>query len=136
MNKQRSHCSHALRPPTWLRVSLPVVATLLSVVCVNFILSDGVLAWTTLTSGLMTFMATVGSLEAMTCRVELWEESMIIVSNFKKRYFPRSAFSKVVGERGVPVALQTTSGAWVTLPYALAGGPSVAATVRKWLSHS
>lgn len=135
MSKPNSPFPQVMRPPMWLRVCLLGVATALSLACAYFVSKDAPSSWPVLTSGALATAAMLGAMDAAVCRVELTMDSMILVSNFKRREIPRTEFSRVTGEHGVPVALQTTSGEWVKLPMALPGGPPVAAVFRKWLSR-
>jgi hypothetical protein len=72
--------------------------------------------------------------EAATARVVLGESELEIVSNFRRRRYDRAGFVRVVGEKGVPVALERREGGWVKLP-SFAGGPH-ANTVRAWLKRT
>ncbi|GMU66291.1 MAG: hypothetical protein AMXMBFR36_25650 [Acidobacteriota bacterium] len=69
--------------------------------------------------------------EAATARVALGETELEIVSNFRRRRYHRADLVRVVGEKGVPVAIERRQGGWIRLP-SLGSGPH-ANTVRAWL---
>lgn len=72
--------------------------------------------------------------EAATARVVLGETELEIVSNFRRRRYDRAGFVRVVGEKGVPVAVECRQGGWIKLP-SLGSGPH-ANTVRAWLKRT
>jgi hypothetical protein len=72
--------------------------------------------------------------EAATARVVLGATELEIVSNFRRRSYDRAGFVRVVGEKGVPVALERREGGWIKLPSS-GGGPH-ANTVRAWLPRT
>lgn len=90
---------------------------------------DDRLAWVGFV-GLAAFGA-VAIAEAATARVVLGESELEIVSNFRRRRYQRSDLVRVVGEKGVPVAIERRQGGWIKLP-SLGSGPH-ANTVRTWL---
>jgi len=110
-----------------------MVTVFLFLICLYFLVSVGSGDWTTLTSALFAIFAVLAAAEAMSCRVELRSDHLLLVSNFKRRQFPRNALARVTGEKGVPVALQTITGEWVRFPSVLPGGPAVAGIVRSWM---
>lgn len=75
----------------------------------------------------------VGLAESMTARVVLDPEHLEIVSNFRRTVIPRSELVRAVAEKGVPLALERTSGDWVKLPGTVRG-PHIN-TVRAWLKR-
>lgn len=117
MKNRQSPRLMAFHPPKWLLVSV------------------GPGDWITLTSALFAIFAALAATDAMSCRVELRSDHLLLVSNFKRRQFPCNAFVRVIGEKGVPVALQTITGEWVRFPSVLPGGPSVAGIVRNWIAR-
>ncbi|MBI2214266.1 MAG: hypothetical protein HYU52_11525 [Acidobacteria bacterium] len=75
----------------------------------------------------------VGLVEGFVARVVLGVDSLRIVSNFRENQIPRGEIIRVVGEKGVPVAVELRSGGWLKLP-TLGTGPH-ANTVRAWLRN-
>jgi len=78
--------------------------------------------------------AVAGFIDAMTARVELNNESIVIVQNLIRREYPRSMFVKVTWGKGMPVALQSKSGEWVRLPGVGKSSQAVVNTLRAWLN--
>jgi len=76
----------------------------------------------------------VGIVEGLASRVVLGAESLEVVSSFKRTTVPRAEIVRVVGEKGVPVAVQLRSGEWLKLPR-LGTGPH-ANTVRAWVKRA
>jgi Bacterial PH domain len=74
------------------------------------------------------FVAGVG--DGYTSRVTLTEEAIEIRSNFRRRTFPREAFTGVHWAKGCPVTLSLVAGGKVELPHC--GSPN---TLRAWLKR-
>jgi hypothetical protein len=83
---------------------------------------------------LLDVLFVAGVAEGLTARVTLGAEALEIVSNFKRTIVPRDDLLRVVGEKGVPVALERRSGGWVRLP-SLGSGPHPN-TVRAWIRRT
>jgi hypothetical protein len=81
--------------------------------------------------GALAALFALGIVEGLTARVVLGVERLDILSNFRRTSVARSEVVRAVGEKGVPVAIQLRSGAWLKLP-TLGTGPH-ANTLRAWI---
>lgn len=79
----------------------------------------------------LAIMFAIGLVEGLHARVVLGTATLEIVSNFRRTVVPRGDVVRAVGEKGVPVAIELRSGAWLKLP-SLGTGPH-ANTIRAWL---
>ena len=78
-------------------------------------------------------LAFLGLADALTCRVELYPNHLVIVSNFAKRTYVREAFSQVTWAKGVHVSLQLVGGGWLRLPTVGTCSAGIANSLRAWL---
>lgn len=127
---QRSVWPRVFRTSPWMHALLAVAQAMFSAGAIFFWgRPDDRGVWL-LFVGLAVF-GVVAIAEAATARVVLGETELEIVSNFRARRYDRAGFVRVVGEKGVPVALERREGGWIKLP-SLGSGPH-ANTVRAWL---
>lgn len=76
-----------------------------------------------------------GLADALTTKVVLTLDNISIRSNFRRRVYPRAAFSSVSWGKGVPVALQYREGNWLKLPGVNTSVQGLANTLRAWLAR-
>lgn len=93
----------------------------------------GGLTWLTIAAGVLVLVALGGLLDALTSRVELTDDRLVVVRNLRRREYLRTSFVKVAWGKGVPLALQGASGHWVRLPEVGGGGQAMANTLRAWI---
>jgi hypothetical protein len=91
------------------------------------------MSWVTVTVLVLVLIGIAGVADALTQRIELHPEHMVVVHNLRRREYPRSMFVKVQWEKGVPVSLQSTSGQWVHLPGVGSTAQGLVNTLRAWL---
>jgi hypothetical protein len=77
-----------------------------------------------------------GLLEAVTTRIETRDETIEIVSKFKKIVIPKSSIQQVSWEKGEAPFLKLTNGSFVVLPETGRNSQRVAISVRSWLKLS
>lgn len=127
---QRSVWPRAFRTSPWMYVMLAMAQAMFTAGAVFFRgRPDDRWVWLTFV-GLAVF-GVVAIAEAATARVVLGETELEIVCNFRRRRYDRADLVRVVGEKGVPVAIERRQGGWIKLP-SLGSGPH-ANTVRAWL---
>jgi hypothetical protein len=83
----------------------------------------------------LSFLCLLGAVDTLTTRVELHEDTLVIVANLRTRTYPKAAFTKVAWAKGAPAALQLREGNWVFLPRALPGGLGPANSLKAWLTR-
>jgi hypothetical protein len=121
--------------PTWARVLLFFGALIASAGAVAVLRVQG---WSLASVGLcaLAVFAVAGLADSLLGRVELHPDKLVIVSNFRKREYPRAQFKRATWAKGVPVALEFVEGGWLQLPDFVAGGPGVLGTFRAWLRNT
>ena len=80
-------------------------------------------------------LSIAGFADAITSRVDLREDVLVINENFRTRSYPRGLFTKVSAEKGVPIALHTVDGMWVKLPRVSPGGQGLVNKLRAWVKY-
>jgi hypothetical protein len=90
-------------------------------------------SWVTIVPVGLAIFGAAGVLDVLTQRVELHEDRLIIVRNFKRREYPRKRFVKAQWAKGVSVSLQTTTGEWVHLPAVGGNSQGLVNTLRAWI---
>jgi hypothetical protein len=93
----------------------------------------GGFSWVTIAFLCLVPLGIAGVIDALTQRIELHEEHIVIVYNLRRREYPRSLFVKAHWSKGVPVSLQTTSGEWVHLPGVGSSSQGLVNTLRAWI---
>jgi hypothetical protein len=78
-------------------------------------------------------LSVAGLIDSLVARVELHPEKLVLVSNFRRREYPRSAFVRATWGKGGPISLEYASGGWLHLPSFVAGGIGMVNTLRDWL---
>lgn len=128
-----SHDAQVFRSAGWMRLLL-ALGVGLSVAGATILFSQG--PGVLYASGLaaLALLFVVGLAESLTSRVALDVDALRIRSNFRNTTVPRAQIVRVSGEKGVAVAVQLQSGAWLKLP-SHGGGPH-ASTVRAWLART
>ena len=90
-------------------------------------------SWLVLVGCGLSLLCMLGVADTLTTRVELRDDSLLIVTNLRSRAYPKSSFAKVAWAKGAPPALQLWEGNWVFLPNALPGGLGPANILKAWL---
>jgi hypothetical protein len=123
------------RSPPWVKV---VAST-----CALLFITGGFVSyytrgwsWVTIVFVGLALFGVAGAFDAFTQRIELHDERIVIVRNLRRREYPRDLFVKAQWGKGVPVALQTVSGAWVQLPGVGASNQGLVNTLRAWIKSS
>lgn len=80
-------------------------------------------------------LSIAGFIDALTARVDLLPEKLVVVSNFQRREYARSLFVRATWGKGVPISLEYRDGGWLHLPSFVGGGIGTVNTLRAWL-HS
>lgn len=75
-----------------------------------------------------------GVVDSLTARVELRDESIVIVRNLRRREYPRRLFVKASWAKGAPVALQTDAGRWIRLPTVTLSSQGMRNKLRAWIA--
>src|SRR5688572_24100141 len=93
------------RMPRWTRVLAGAASLVFLAVTAISWASNG-WSWMTVVLLCLVPLAFAGFLDAVTSRVELHHDRMVVVRNLRRREYPRATFTKVTWGKGVPVALQ------------------------------
>jgi len=80
--------------------------------------------------------AVVGALEMAWRRIELTEDGLLFVINFRQRFVPRADIDSVTWEKGAGVSLKLVNGQWLRLPDVGHGSQSLANSIRAWLRRT
>jgi hypothetical protein len=91
------------------------------------------MSWVTITLLVLVPIGIAGAVDALTQRIELHSEHVVVVLNLRRREYSRSMFVKVQWGKGVPVSLQSTSGQWIHLPGVGSTAQGLVNTLRAWL---
>lgn len=119
------------RSPRWVAAFLALVAVGLIIGSILYYRSEGL----SLMFALMTafgLFAIVGIADSLSTSVRLYSDSLVIMSNFRRRAIPRSELEHVTWEGGVGVSLRMKSGSWVKLPD-VGNSQSVTNSIRAWI---
>jgi hypothetical protein len=84
-------------------------------------------------SAILAPLSLAGFVDSLTARVKLYPDKLVVVSNLRRREYSRTMFVRATYGKGVPVALQYTTGEWLQLPNSIGGGLGMANTLRAWL---
>ena len=117
------------RSPAWVKVFALVASIVFLAGAVMSYRVEG-WSWVTLAFVGLVPIGAAGLLDALTQRIELHQEHLVVVRNLRKVSYPRSAFSRVTWGKGVPVSLQSTSGNWIQLPGVGSSGQGLVNTLR------
>jgi hypothetical protein len=118
--------------PSWLRAIL-VVGALAACSGASVLIHQNGLSTGSGVLGALAVLILAGLADSLLCRVVLYPDRLVIVSNFRKREYQRMQFNRATWSKGVPVALELVEGGWVKLPDFVTGGPGVLSIFRAWL---
>lgn len=120
------------RAPRALKVATVICAVIFQVVAAIFFQTRGTSALTIAAVGLALF-GIVAVLAVWLDRVALLDETLVVVSNFRRRIYARNSIVKVSWAKGCPVMMQLENGQWTKLPPVGSGNQSVGMTIRAWI---
>jgi hypothetical protein len=120
------------RPPRWI-VALTATAALLFLAAALLLYHLQGWSWMSLVAAALIPVSLAGLADAMTSRIELRQERLVVVRNLRKREYSRDAFTSVSWGKGVPVSLQFAKGGWLHLPEIVSSGLGLANTLRAWV---
>jgi len=120
------------RAPRWAVAAAMVSAVLFLAVAYLSYRFNG-LSWVTVTLLVLVPIGIAGAVDALTQRIELHREHIVVVRNLRRREYPRRMFVKAQWGKGVPVSLQSTSGEWIHLPGVGSTAQGLVNTLRAWL---
>ena len=122
------------RTPQWLRAFVGVAFVLLFGGFVLAAVRDGP-TYSTAGLGLFAVLFAAGFADAMTTRVEIGGDALVVVTNFRRRVVPRAEIISVTWEGGSGVALKLASGAHIGLPD-VGNSQSRTNSIRAWLKRN
>jgi hypothetical protein len=105
---------------------------LVCIVPISLIAAEG-WTWLSCSAILLIPLGIAGFVDAMTCRIELREHSLVVIQNLRCKEYPRALLVKASWAKGCPAALQMTSGHWLSLPDVGSSSESVVNTLRAWM---
>ena len=120
------------RTPRWIVVVCGIGAVAFCGLAAQAYLSSD-WRWHSILFFLLVPLSVAGLMDAVTGRVELREDELVIIRNLRKRSYSRKSFVKVTAEKGLPIALQTEGGDWVKLPEVSPGGQGLVNKLRIWV---
>jgi hypothetical protein len=120
------------RAPRWLVIAAILSAVMFAAVAYVSHRFNG-LSWVTVTLLALIPIGVAGVADALTQRIELHREHIVVVRNLRRRAYPRNLFVKVAWAKGVPVSLQSSSGQWIHLPDVATTPQGLVNTLRAWL---
>lgn len=88
---------------------------------------------TTLFLGFLSALGCFALLEAVRSKVVLADDSLRVITLWRRRCFERAEIRTVTWERGAGVSLKLANGKWFTLPEFGLNAQGVVNTVRSWL---
>lgn len=103
--------------------------------CVLASRSVAMTGWSLVSIGLsvLALFAFVGLLDALTCRVTLKGDALLVVHNLRCVRYSRGEIVTASWAAGVPVAIQLPSGRWVRLPTVGSSNERLARALLAWL---
>lgn len=120
--------------PIWVRLFCGFGA--LAVPAAAWILyTERGLSWLTLVTIVLAVFAPLAFLDAMTARVELHPEHLVIVSNLRRRKYRRGDLRRVSCERGVEAAIAHVDEYWIQLPAVGPDNQSLCHSLSTWLKR-
>ena len=122
------------RAPRWVQAASACSALLFLVVAILSYRTDG-LSLVTLALLSLVPIAVLGLIDAITQRIELHPDHIVIVRNLSRRKYPRDMFVKAQWGKGVPTALLTNADSWIDLPGVGTSGLGLANSLRAWIKH-
>ena len=134
MTKATANLPARFRAPRWLAVVCFVGAFVLAGAGFGTYWTEG-FSWLEPFGALLSLFCVLGAVDALTTRVELREDSLLVVANLRRRIYPKSSFQKVAWAEGAPPALQLQEGQWLFLPRTLPRGLGPANTLKAWLKR-
>jgi hypothetical protein len=121
------------RSPGWLRAALGVASAVL-IAGFLFEMHRSGISLSAAGVGAVALFATGGFVDALLTRVELTDDSAVIVANFRKRVVPRAEIESVTWERGCGVGLRLTGDRFAQLPD-VGNSQGRANSIRAWLKR-
>jgi hypothetical protein len=121
------------RTPTWLRASVGV-AFILTAGGFLLVTARYGLTYGTAGVGLVALFLAAGFADALTTRIELGSDALLMVTNFRKRLVPRDDIAFVTWEGGSGVALKLRSGDQIKLPD-VGNSQSRTNSIRSWTTR-
>ncbi len=122
-------------PSRWLQAICLLGAIALSAAAYSLYTKEG---WSLLAvaAAMLAPLSAAGFIDSLIARVELHPEKLVVISNFRRREYPRSMFVRAAWGKGVPISLEYTTGEWLHLPSFVAGGIGMVNILRAWLRRS
>ncbi len=119
--------------PRWVATFLTVVAVGLAIGSVFYYREEG-LSLEFVLAAAFTLFIIVAIADSLTTSVRLYSDSLVIMSNFRRRMIPRSEIEHVTWEGSVGVSIRLKSDRWVNLPD-VGNSQSVTNSIRAWLKR-
>jgi hypothetical protein len=85
---------------------------------------------------LVTLITMAALAHALTTRIALKEDGLVVVANFRRRFLPRAMIETVAWERGSGVSVKLVGGGWLKLPETGHDSQVRANTIRAWLKRT
>ena len=123
---------HRFSSPVWVRL-LCVFGAIAFPVAAYFIYAEQGWSWLSLAILSITTFAIAGAIDALTSKVEVFPERLVVVANLRRREHIRSEFVSVSWAKGVPVVLQSKSGENLRLPAVGSSAQGLTNTLRAWI---
>ncbi len=92
--------------------------------------------WTRLSFAAFFALTILAVLELAQRRIELSEDRLSFVVNFRRRSIPRADIDSVTWAKGAGVSLKLTDGTWVHLPEVGPGNQGLTNSIRAWLKRT
>ena len=124
--------TRVFRSPLWMQIVTAVGVLLFGAAATHLYTTEG-WSWLALAGMALVPVAIAGFLDALTSRIELRADKLVVVQNLRRREFARDTFVKATWGKGVPVSLERTDGSWLQLPSVGASAQGLANTLRAWL---
>lgn len=107
---------------------------LFAAACAYEFLTNGstVIAWVL---GALAVFAVLGIADALSCKVELYPEQIVIVSNLRKSTFARGGFVRASWAKGVPATLERSDGSFLKLPDVGGNAQGLTNSLRAWIKR-
>jgi len=132
---QRPSAVICFRPHAWLRLSSLAVAIALAAVAVFLQRREGVTS-VVVCCALLSGVAALGFVQALTTYVRLDEESLVIASGLRMRRYARQDLESVTWAAGCGVAVRRTDGTWLKLPELGRDSQALCNSLRAWLRRT
>jgi hypothetical protein len=130
--KSAAQAVRVYRGQRWVKVVTGLAPFLFLAATFSLCQSEG-WSWLTVGGACVSLLSILGFADALSTRVELTGDALIVVKNLRRAEYPRADFTSVICAKGVAVSMRRASGEVVELPDVGGSNRGLAKVLRHWL---